>query len=308
MRNYEGDLTRAYVRALEARRIPHVLGGGRSYHAREEGLAVRVAAPATESPDDELPIFAALKRSLFALADDALVLFRERHGRLHPLRKRPEAAGAAEAEVFDALALLGELHLRRNRRPIAETLSRLLDSTRAHAGIAMRPAGEQALGNVLRVLELARRFEAAGASSFRAFVDRLASDAVRGEAAEAPGVEEGTEGGRIMSVHQAKGLEFPVVVLCDPCAPAAPRKPSRLVDPERKVWAMPLASCAPAELLDDAPALLQRDREEGVRVAYVAATRARDLLVVPAIADQEPAGLLQPLHAAVSPAAPPSCT
>jgi len=186
--------------------------------------------------------------------------------------------------------------------PLAEVGARLLDATRAHAGIAMRPAGEQALGNVLRVLELARRFEAAGASSFRAFVDRLASDAERGEAAEAPVVEEGTEGVRIMSVHKAKGLEFPVVVLCDPCAPAAPRKPSRLVDPERKVWAMPLATCAPAELLDDASGLLQRDREEGVRVAYVAATRARDLLVVPAIADQEPDAWLEPLNAAIYPA------
>jgi len=202
---------------------------------------MRVAATAIESPDDELAVFAALKGPLFALGDDALVLFRERHGRLHPLRKRPEAAGAAEAEVFDALALLGELHLRRNRRPIAETLSRLLDATRAHAGIAMRPAGEQALGNVLRVLELARRFEAAGASSFRAFVDRLASDAERGEARKRPWSRKGPKA----SAHerpQGEGLEFPVVVLCDPCAPPAPRKPSRLVDPERKVWAMPLGA------------------------------------------------------------------
>jgi len=89
------------------------------------------------------------------------VLFRERHGRLHPLRRRPEGLLPLEEEVFEALALLGDLHLRRNRRPIAETLSRLLDSTRAHAGIAIRPAGEQALANVLRVLDLARRFEAA---------------------------------------------------------------------------------------------------------------------------------------------------
>jgi len=103
-------------------------------------------------------------------------------------------------------------------------------------------------------------------------------------------------------VHKAKGLEFPVVILCDPCAPAAPRTPSRLVDPERKVWAMPLAGCAPAELLADAQALLERDREEVVRVAYVAATRARDLLVVPVTADQELQGWLSPLNAAVHPA------
>jgi ATP-dependent exoDNAse (exonuclease V) beta subunit len=87
-----------------------------------------------------------------------------------------------------------------------------------------------------------------------------------------------------------------VVVLCDPCAPAAPKTPSRLVDPERKVWAMQLAGCAPAELLADAPALLQRDREEVVRVAYVAATRARDLLVAPVTGDQELTGWLEPLN------------
>ena len=302
MRSYGGDLTRPYVQALEARHVPHVLVGGRSYHAREEVLAMRSAATAIEWPDDELAVFAALKGPLFALGDDALVLFRERHGRLHPLRRRPEALLPLEAEVFEALELLGDLHLRRNRRPIAETLSRLLDATRAHAGIAIRPAGEQALANVLRVLDLARRFEAAGASSFRAFVDRLAADAERGDAAEAPVVEEGTEGVRIMSVHKAKGLEFPVVILCDPCAPAEPRRPSRLVDGERKVWAMPLAGCAPAELLADAAALLQRDREEVVRVAYVAATRARDLLVVPVTADQELRDWLEPLNAAVHPA------
>lgn len=302
MRSWNSDLTRAYVRALEARRLPHVLVGGRSFHDREEVLAVRAAVAAIEWPDDELAVFAALKGPLFALGDDALLLFRERRGRLHPLR-RLEAAQLSppEQEVAEALRVLGELHLRRNRRPIAETLSLLLDATRAHAAVAIWPAGEQALGNVLRVLDLARRFESAGASSFRAFVDRLAAEAERGDVAEAPVVEEGTEGVRIMSVHKAKGLEFPVVVLCDPCAPAAPRTPSRMVDPARRLWAMPLAGCAPADLLADAPALLERDREEVVRVAYVAATRARDLLVVPAVGDGELSGWLEPLNAAVVP-------
>jgi ATP-dependent exoDNAse (exonuclease V) beta subunit len=297
-RGWDGDLTRDYVRALEARRIPHVLVGGRSYHAREEVQAMRTAAAAIEWPDDELSVFATLRGPLFAVGDDALLLFRERHGKLHPLRK---LEGLGPPEVVEAMAVLAELHLRRNRRPIAETLSRLLDAVRAHAGIAIWPAGEQALANVLRVLELARKFEAAGASSFRAFVDKLAGEAERGEASEAPVVEEGTEGVRIMSVHRAKGLEFPVVILCDPCAPAGPRNPSRLVDPERRVWAMPLAGCAPGELMAQKDALLQRDKEEVVRVAYVAATRARDLLVVPATGDGELQGWLEPLNSVVYP-------
>ncbi|HET9752070.1 MAG TPA: UvrD-helicase domain-containing protein, partial [Myxococcales bacterium] len=297
------DLTRLYVRALEARRIPHVLVGGRSYHAREEVLALRAAAAAIEWPDDELAVFAALKGPLFALGDDALLLFRDLHGRLRPGRRVEGGVDESVREVGAALEVLGELHRRRNWRPIAETFSRLLDATRAHAGFAIWPAGEQALANALRVLELARRFEADGASSFRAFVDRLEADAERGEAAEAPVLEEGTLGVRIMSVHKAKGLEFPVVILCDPCAPLAPKTPSRLVDPGRKVWAMPLAGCAPVELLADAEALLQRDREEVVRVAYVAATRARDLLVAPVTGDQEISGWLEPLNPALHPRA-----
>jgi ATP-dependent exoDNAse (exonuclease V) beta subunit len=299
--HFGDDVTRPYVDALEARGVPHLLVGGKSFHDREEVDTMRAALAAVEWPDDELSVFATLRGPLFALGDDALLVWRERQGRLRLRREMPPLS-PPETEVADALAVLRDLHLKRNRRPIAETVSRLLDATRAHAGIAIRNAGEQALANVLRVLELARRFEAAGASSFRAFVDRLDAEAERGEAAEAPVVEEGTEGVRIMSVHRAKGLEFPVVILCDPCAPAAPKNPSRLVDPARRVWAMPLAGCAPIELLADRDALLQRDREEVTRVAYVAATRARDVLVVPAFGDDEPKGWLEPLNPAIYPA------
>ncbi len=304
MQSFGDDLTRGYVRALEAHRIAHVLVGGRSYHEREEILAVRNAATAIEWPGDELAIFATLRGPFFALGDDSLLLFHERQGKLRLRRFEPAAYDAllpAEREVADALALLFALHRARNRRPIAETISRLLDQTRAHAGIAIWPTGEQALANVLQVLELARRFEAAGAGSFRGFVDRLASDAERGESGEAPVVEEGTEGVRIMSVHKAKGLEFPVVILCDPTAPLSFRNPSRYVDPERKLWVLPLAGCVPSELVEHREAVLLRDREEAVRVAYVAATRARDLLVVPQTGDGELEGWLDVLNPVLLP-------
>ena len=55
---------------------------------------------------------------------------------------------------------------------------------------------------------------------------------------------------------------------------------------------MPLAGCTPAELAAQAAPLLQRDREEIVRLAYVAATRARDLLVVPVIGEEPVEGWL----------------
>src|SRR5262249_61332202 len=99
---------------------------------------------------------------------------------------------------------------------IAQTILMLLDVVRAHAGIAMWPTGEQALANCLRMVDLARRFEQRGASSFRAFVERTEANADAGQAEDAPIVEQGTEGVRMMTVHRAKGLEFPVVILADP--------------------------------------------------------------------------------------------
>src|SRR5262249_24878392 len=151
--NYGDDVTRPYVRALEARRLPHVLVGGRSFHEREEIVAVRNALVAIEWPDDELRVFATLRGPFFALGDDALLAFPHQVGRWHPLRRlydeQRARLGEAEPEVADALAILGSLHGGRNRRPIAQTITRLLFAVRAHAGIAIWPTGEQALANCL---------------------------------------------------------------------------------------------------------------------------------------------------------------
>jgi ATP-dependent helicase/nuclease subunit A len=177
--------------------------------------------------------------------------------RLHPMHEVDREHLDEDAQpVADALALLAKLHAGRNHRPVAQTITMLLEAVRAHAGIALWPTGEQALANCSRVVDLARRFEA-NATSFRAFVERLEADAERGDAGEAPIVEEGTEGVRMMTVHKAKGLEFPVVILADPTCPAAWTKPSRHVIPERRLWLQPLCGCAPIELLEAAAEELQ---------------------------------------------------
>lgn len=288
------DVTRPYVRALEARRIPHVLVGGRSFHHREEVTALRNAAAAIEWPDDELSVFATLRGPFISLSDAQLLTWRSTKelGSLHPFKKiDPTKLTDFTRPVHDALQLIAKLHRGRNRQPIADTLGRFLEATRAHAGIAIWPTGEQALANVLRVLDLARRFEATGATSFRAFVSRLDDDAERGTGAEAAVVEEGTEGVRIMTVHRAKGLEFPVVVLVDPCAPTALQNPTRYVPSagsgaDQRVAAIPLAGCVPVELFEHKEEVLRHDREEAARLVYVAATRARELLVVPVVGDE----------------------
>jgi ATP-dependent exoDNAse (exonuclease V) beta subunit len=307
--SWGSDVTRPYVQALEARGIPHLLVGGRSFHLREEVESLRAALAAIEWPDDELSVYATLKGPLFAIGDEELVDYRQRFRRLHPYRLPKEEVESHLRPVVEALALLRALHGLRNYRPVEDTVNRLLAATRAHAAFVLRPQGEQALANVLRVAELARTYEAAGHLSFRGFVERLREEA-EGEAPEAPIVEESSEGVRIMTVHRAKGLEFPVVVLADITAGLAGH-PGRFVDPARGLCALRLGGWPPWDLLEHEAEEAARDRAEGVRVAYVAATRARDLLVVPAVGDDPFAagwdgasdGWVAPVHRAVYPPA-----
>ncbi|HEX6896035.1 MAG TPA: 3'-5' exonuclease, partial [Bryobacteraceae bacterium] len=299
--NFGKDITRDYVRALEAREIPHLLVGSKSFHGREEVETLRAALNAIEWPDDELSVFAALKGSLFAIPDELLLRFSYEIGRLHPLRKLPENISEDFQPVTQALGELAELHRNRNRRPIASTVNALLERTRAHAGFALRPAGHQVLANVYRVADLARSFEMSGGISFRGFVEELEAQAEKAESAEAPVLEEGADGVRLMTVHSAKGLEFPVVILADMSANIAAGDPDRFVDARQGLCAMRLLRCAPWELRDNESQERLRERAEGVRVAYVAATRARDLLVVPAVGDEEMDGWLSPLNKAIYP-------
>lgn len=299
---YRKDVTRPYLNALEVRRVPHVLVGGRSWHTREEIGALRTALAAIEYPDDELSLYATLRGPFFSLPDDALLAWQEKAGSFHPFRPVIEAELTDTTRaVHESLRLLGELHDARNTRPVAWTLSTLLERTRAHAGLAIWQSGEQVLANLGKAIEAARRFDARGGTSFRAFVERLEADAERGDTAEAAVVEEGTAGVRVMTAHRSKGLEFPVVILCDPTAPQTPQNPSRWVDAERGLWVMPLAGCVPADLEDHRAEVLLRDEEEAIRLAYVAATRARDLLVVPTVGEDRLDGWLDPLWHALEP-------
>ena len=163
--------------------------------------------------------------------------------------------------IADALQLLQELHRLRNDVPITATIGRLLEVTRAHAGFVMRPAGEQALANVLQIAELARRFEATGGLSFRGFVEHLRQEADAGRAGEAPILEDGSDGVRIMTVHRAKGLEFPIVILADPTGKLHRKTADRYVDAERGLCALRLGGWQPLDLLDHQAEEVERDRE-----------------------------------------------
>jgi ATP-dependent exoDNAse (exonuclease V) beta subunit (contains helicase and exonuclease domains) len=285
-RHYATDVTRGYVEALENYQIPHLLVGGSSFHSREEVETIRNALTAIEWPGDDLAIFATLRGPLFAFTDGTLLSYRILCKTFHLFKQPPDDLPETLSEVKDALAILRELHRKRNRRPIAETIQTLLAQTRAHAGFANWSTGEQALANIMRLTDMARRAERNGLISFRAFVDWLDDEAESGEVGDAPIMEEGVDGVRIMTVHKAKGLEFPVVILCDLTAKGSRDEPSKWIDQAAGLSAMSLAGCTPIEVQEHADEEIAIEKEEAARVLYVAATRARDLLVVCAVGDQ----------------------
>ena len=296
------DVTRDYVEALEARGVPHLLVGGKTFHEREEVDAVRTALTAIEWPEDELSTYATLHGPLFAIGEEELLEYHAQARVFHPYRI-PESLPDRLAPISRALQFLRELHATRNHRPVADTLGRLVASTRAHAGFILWKGGEQVLANVLHIGDLARRYEAEGGLSFRGFVDMLHDASGRADSPEAPILEEGSEGVRLMTVHKAKGLEFPVVILADIGCKLSQEQASRHLDVTRNLCAVRIGGWLPLDLLEHNDEEARRDEAEGVRLAYVAVTRARDVLVVPAVGDGPyEKGWVRPLNRALYPA------
>jgi ATP-dependent helicase/nuclease subunit A len=295
------DITREYVDALEARGIPHLLVGGKTYHEREEVDAIRTALTAIEWPEDELSVYAALHGPLFAIGEEELLEYHSIARVFHPYRV-PEGLPDRLQPVATALTTLRQLHAARNHRPVADTIGRLIAITRAHAGFILWRGGEQVLANVLHISDLARRYESEGGLSFRGFVDALHDASGSADSPEAPILEEGSDGVRLMTVHKAKGLEFPVVILADIACKLSLDNASRYLDPDSKLCAVRLGGWSPLDLQEHNAQEAKRDEAEGVRLAYVAATRARDVLVVPAVGDGPyDKGWLRPLNRALYP-------
>ncbi|MBN9419779.1 MAG: UvrD-helicase domain-containing protein [Candidatus Eremiobacteraeota bacterium] len=266
---------------LDARAIAHLSLSGRGLHQREEVAAVRTALEAIEWPQDRLSVFAALRGPLFGMDEPLLDAYFSRHGHFDPLQAAEE-----DDEVARALRLLAEMHQERNSRPAGVTLELLLERTGLRLHLAQWSQGQQRLANVSRIVRLAWSFEARGSTSFRAFVEYLLELAEEDQASEGLAPDEGLPGVRLLTVHSSKGLEFPVVILADP-ATAPIFTVSEASCPETQRFACGLEDIYPGHFH------LYKEREEAIlraesdRLAYVAATRARDLLVVPRFSDRE---------------------
>ena len=172
--------------------------------------------------------------------------------------------------------------------PIAELLRRAIAATRYDAHVLSLNWGERRLANVHKLVRLARRFEAREGRDLRGFLDHVAhlEVALDGREAEAPIGDGEVDAVRLMSIHAAKGLEFPVVCVADLGREPNLRVPDLLVDgADARVGLRLLELTSP----EPVPALryeeLREERriaqeEEEDRVLYVACTRAENRLLL----------------------------
>ncbi len=173
-----------------------------------------------------------------------------------------------------------------SRRSISELLERALVRSDYREQLIAGEQGERAVANLNKLLRLARGFEAREGRDLRAFLDHVAylKQASRSGESEAPveGVE--PDAVRLMSIHAAKGLEFPVVCVADLGRGPNLRMPDLLVEGERIGLNLASLDGTPAAPVLDYEELCttrrgEEEREED-RIAYVAMTRARDMLLL----------------------------
>jgi ATP-dependent helicase/nuclease subunit A len=277
-----------YEQALREAGVPYRVEGGKTYFARREVADALLCLRAVDDPSDGPALYGALHSSLFGFSDDDLVLFCGAGGRLDPY---VAAAGqpAGHEALVEALGVLRELHERRGAGEPHELVGELVGRTRAAALLAATgPGAAQAIANLDKLVERARAFAEAGGGGLGAFL-AWAQDA--GDAAgeqESPGADD-DDAVRILTIHKAKGLEFPVVVLAGGALGGNARGGEPIVDRRARRMALKikaeLPGSVPQELRPAAYAeLAKREklmaRSEDRRVLYVALTRARDLLVV----------------------------
>jgi ATP-dependent helicase/nuclease subunit A len=180
--------------------------------------------------------------------------------------------------------LLTQLLARRNRYGIAELLRFALAETEYLTIIAASFEGAQRLANVDKLLRLAESFEKSGTHLIRDFV-RFVEDFEKVGGREGEGqIDESANAVRLMTIHQAKGLEFPVVIIPDLHRESRTRDSWYVLDPNRGLTlqipdgrGFRVTGLTFQQLCDRAA---MRDEFESMRLLYVAATRAEDRLLL----------------------------
>ena len=295
---YEDSLERAGLR-------PYVVGG-RGYWSQQQVADVCALLAVLANPLDDHALFGALASPACAVAPDTLWLLRMAAGkRRHVWPAVERAAGAGEAELTDPerlegipaaerqllerfVATIASLRERAPRLSLPALVEAVVGETGYDLAVLSRPAGEARFANVRKMARLAAEFESREGRDLRGLLDFLAARAEGEAEAQAATAAEGHDGVRIMTVHNAKGLEFGVVAVPDLARRLLNGNRSPLLaigrEDQPRVGLRLVRLGRPkidlydyADLCEEAQ---EREAEEELRLFHVAATRARDHLIL----------------------------
>jgi ATP-dependent exoDNAse (exonuclease V) beta subunit len=285
-----------YEEQFRAAGLAYLTVGGRGYYTRPEIRDLTALLTALYSPGDDLNLAIALRSPLFSLSDETLYRLRWRlpDGSRSPdpipyrnALKDPPPTGQMGSVTF-AAQVMKELWNLTGRAEVWEILRTALDRTGFEAALTLNDGGLGGAGrkrsNVQKFMELAR---SQGGADLSRFLESLEDLRTR-EAREGEALGSAPESGavQLMSIHAAKGLEFPVVAVADLGRRRIKKGETDriLSDPafglvcqflgEDGRWQTP-AGYAWASWLND-----QMDTAENKRLLYVACTRAADLLIL----------------------------
>ena len=301
--------------ALRRAGVPYRVDGGKTYFQRREVDDALLCLRAVDDPSDGPAVYGALHSTFFGFSDDELFLHWAAGGMFDLF-----GAGVHDGDdaVREALATLRALHEARSLSEPHELLSELVRGTRAAEALAAA-GGAQAIANLEQLMERARAFAGAGGGGLAAFLAWAA------EAGDASGEQESQvddEGDhvRLLTIHKAKGLEYPIVVLYGGSRAGRGGGGDPIVDREGRRMAArvrvelpgcPSQSLEPPDYQDLKEYEARMADSELCRLLYVATTRARDHVVLscfgnPLTKKGEPAkgALLGPIAAGLPAPAP----
>ncbi|AXC48907.1 double-strand break repair helicase AddA [Paracoccus suum] len=265
------------IRALKAARLP-VAGADRLKLAAELAVRdLRAVLSVLATPEDDLSLAAALRSPLFDV--DEVGLWRLAAGRpaslWQALREAPDDLGpgiaAARALISDLIGVSGFM------RP-HDLLSRMLIRHGGRARLIAR-LGPEAEDGIDELLSQSLAYERSGVPTLTGFLVWLGEDEVEIKRSPASG-----GGGliRVMTVHGAKGLESPVVILPDTAMRRKPSSGTVLPLAKRPAVLRLSKDSRPPVLAEAVAAHEARQAEESRRLLYVALTRAESWLIIAA--------------------------
>ena len=236
---------------------------------------------AIDNPADQVAVVAALRSSAFACSDVELLQFVDAGGEFNYFRP-----GVTVGPVAESLETLRGLHERRIWTPVDQLIEQFIrERSMMQLSFARRRPRER-WRRLRFVVEQARHFVHSEGGSLRSFLDWMDRQIQENaQTVEVPVPESDEDCVRVMTVHAAKGLEFPVAILTGLGAKTNRRINPVIVDRSSGQVEVRVKASGQAyfktERFDEAnerEALAEAN--EQVRLTYVACTRARDYLVL----------------------------